>query len=152
GSWLYGVAYRLALKTRSGAASRQARERRFAEMGVHTPSTEATWQELRSVLDEELHALPEKYRAPLVLWYLEGKTNVEAARILGWAPGSMSKCMTRARDLLRSRLIKRGVSLSATTLAVLLTENARAALPANLVNSTASAAILAAGGKAVTGI
>src|SRR5207302_1016069 len=67
GSWLYGVAYRLALKLRASAAQRRAHERRVAAMSQSEPSAEVGWRELRPVLDEELHRLPEKYRAPLVL-------------------------------------------------------------------------------------
>src|SRR5262249_48098015 len=83
GSWLYGVARRVAGKARGQAAGRRARERRVVEMPRHEPADELTWQELRSVLDDELGQLAEKYRAPLVLCYLEGKTLEQAARELG---------------------------------------------------------------------
>jgi len=59
------------------------------------------------MLDDELHQLPEKYRAPLVLCYLEGKTNEEAARLLGWPAGSMSHRLARGRQMLRDRLTGR---------------------------------------------
>src|SRR5204862_244277 len=71
------------------------------------PLTEITRRELRRVIDDELHRLPEKYRAPLVLCYLEGKTNEEAARELGWPAGSMSPRLERGRALLRLRLLRR---------------------------------------------
>jgi RNA polymerase sigma factor (sigma-70 family) len=143
GSWLYGVAHRLALKARTGALRRRARERRFMEMAANTSHPEATWLELCPILDEELSQLPEKYRAVLIVCYLEEKTNLQAARILGWAPGSVSKRLSRARELLRARLVGRGVALSAAGLTVLLMENAKAAVPA---------ALLAASGQAVTGV
>lgn len=152
GSWLYGVAYRLALKLRAAAARRRARERQAGEMiATHTLS-ESTWCDLRPILDEELHRLPEKYRAPLVLCYLEGKTNIEAGRLLGWPAGSMSKRLARGRDLLRSRLSQRGLAFSTAALAAVLADNARAAVPAALWQSSLKASVLAGAGQALTGV
>ncbi len=68
-------------------------------------------RDLRQLLDDELLHLPEKYRAPVVLCYLEGRTHQEAAQHLGWPAGSMSRRLDRARALLRRRLAERGVSL-----------------------------------------
>src|SRR5438445_764602 len=62
---------------------------------------------LREALDEEVIGLPEKYRAAIVLCYLEGLTNEAAARRLGWPPGSMSARLARGRELLRDRLRRR---------------------------------------------
>ncbi len=103
-NWLYGVAYRTALHARQRAAHRSRLEREAAAMSAPISDPEFESQELRRILDEELHRLPEKYRAPLVLCYLEGKTNEEAARLLGWPVGSMSYRLARGRDLLRQRL------------------------------------------------
>lgn len=104
-NWLYGVAYRTALHARRRAARRSEREREAAAMCSDAASDrEIESRELRRVLDEELHRLPQKYRAPLVLCYLEGKTNEEAARLLGWPSGSMSYRLARGRELLRGRL------------------------------------------------
>src|SRR5262245_53123629 len=91
GSWLCGTAYRVSLKAKAGIARRRAQERQAGTTMVKpNKENEAAWKELKPVLDEELNRLPEKYRIPLVLCYLEGKTNEAAARELGWAPGSMS--------------------------------------------------------------
>jgi RNA polymerase sigma-70 factor (ECF subfamily) len=104
-NWLYGVAYRTALHARKRTARRREHEREAAAMSSAPVSEpEAESRELRRVLDEELHRLPEKYRAPLILCYLEGKTNEEAARLLGWPSGSMSHRLARGRELLRHRL------------------------------------------------
>jgi RNA polymerase sigma factor (sigma-70 family) len=69
-NWLYGVAYRTALHAQQRAARRREREREAAKMIAPSSDPESESEELRSILDEELHRLPEKYRAPLVLCYL----------------------------------------------------------------------------------
>jgi RNA polymerase sigma factor (sigma-70 family) len=113
GNWLYAVAYRTATKARMTAARRRARERQAMDSMPDAYVVEnQAWDELRPILDEELSQLPRKYRAPLVLCYLEGKTQQEAAQELGWPSGSMSRRMNRARQLLRVRLQKRGVATS----------------------------------------
>jgi RNA polymerase sigma factor (sigma-70 family) len=152
GSWLYGVAYRTALKSRVGVTRRRARERQAAAMTQREPEATA-WQELRPVLDTELSHLPEKYRAPLVLCYLEGKTNAEAARLLGWTKGTVSGRLARARDLLRGRLVRRGLTLAPALLAAPLFEGtASAALPASLAVSTVKAAVAGAAPAVAAGL
>jgi RNA polymerase sigma factor (sigma-70 family) len=141
--WLYTVAYRTAVKARISAARRRAHERQGVEMPASPVNGDAAWKELRPVLDEELNRLPEKYRAPLVLCYLEGKTHLQAARDLGWPSGSVSRRMNRARDLLRKRLLKRGIVLAPVVLAGLLAQGkASAAVPSALAMSTVKAAML----------
>jgi RNA polymerase sigma-70 factor (ECF subfamily) len=76
-------------------------------------SAELERRDLRRLLDDELLTLPEKYRVPVVLCYLEGQTHEEAARRLGWPTGSMSRRLDRARTLLRRRLAYRGLALIA---------------------------------------
>jgi RNA polymerase sigma factor (sigma-70 family) len=154
GSWLHGVAQRIALNARKGELRRRTRERQWYEMKKGEPLDMASWEELRLVLDEELNSLPEKYRAPLVLCYLEGKTNEQAAQELGCPKSSIGWRLGRARELLRQRLAKRGISISAGALAAILTgQDATAALPAILVISTARAAVkFVTGGAAAVGM
>jgi RNA polymerase sigma factor (sigma-70 family) len=86
-SWLYGVAYRTARKARAKAALRTKSERQAGEMPTKSAGHEMTYDELQALLDEEISQLPEKYALPLVLCYLEGKTNAQAAAQLGWPEG-----------------------------------------------------------------
>jgi RNA polymerase sigma factor (sigma-70 family) len=144
-SWLYGVAYRVALKARAGAVRRQAREQRAAAMSPADPLLDMTVREVRQVLHEELHQLPEKYRAPLVLCYLEGHTQEEAARQLGWSTGATRGRLDRGRDHLRKRLARRGLSLSAVLGASSLPSSPVAALSASVVQAAPLAAL---GGEA----
>jgi RNA polymerase sigma factor (sigma-70 family) len=144
-SWLYGVAYRVAVRAKRRAATRRAHERKVQDMPQADPLADVVWRDLKPVLDEELHRLPEKYRAPLVLCYLEGKTNEEAARSLGWPAGSMSRRLDKARQLLRAALLRRGITLPAAGLAGLFScQELSAAVPAALVRSAVQAALTGA--------
>jgi RNA polymerase sigma factor (sigma-70 family) len=145
GSWLHGVAFRTALRARSDAARRRVRER-GAPMAAEEPSDVLAWRELRAVLDEEVNRLPEQYRAPFVLCHLEGHTNAQAARRLGFPLGSLSKRLARARHLLRLRLSRRGVTLAPGLLLTLLADEAAAKLPARVVDATVGAALRSGAG------
>jgi RNA polymerase sigma factor (sigma-70 family) len=141
GNWLYGVAYRTARKARAQATRRCQGERGVAAMVVPDPMLEVAWRELRSVLDEELRQLPTKYRAPLVLCYLEGLTNEEAARKLGWPAGSISYRLARGREMLRERLTRRDRAVPAGLLGLVLARQANAdAVPIRLVDAVVRAA------------
>jgi RNA polymerase sigma-70 factor (ECF subfamily) len=152
-NWLYTVAYRTALKARNNAARRQAHERQVAYMQAAQIAEDDLWEEIRPMLDEELSQLPEKYRAPLVLCFLEGKSHQEAARQLGWPSGSMSRRMSRARELLRARLAQRGVALPAGVLVTVLVNHATAqAVPHALAAATAKAAVVFGAAKAAASL
>jgi RNA polymerase sigma factor (sigma-70 family) len=150
GSWLYGVAYRTARRAQEQAARRRSRERPLD--GVQEPAggEDVPGQgELDPVLADELNRLPEKYRAPLVLCYLEGQTNAAAARQLGCPLGTLQVRLLRARALLRSRLVLRGVGLSAGAFAALLASQASsAAVPPVLASATLRAALWFLSGQA----
>ena len=127
--WLGAVARRLAMNARSISARQRRRVTTITALtggpangDGHFPekyhptadaSIEVERRDLRGILDDELRQLPEKYRAPVVLCYLEGRTHEEAARQLGWPAGSMSRRLDRARSLLRRRLAHRGLAIAA---------------------------------------
>jgi RNA polymerase sigma factor (sigma-70 family) len=116
-AWLHGVARRTALKARTAAARRRVHERRLP-VAVAAPPEDLAWRELRPVLDEEVGRLPARYRTAFVLCYLEGKTNAEAARLLGCSRGSVATLLARARARLRRRLGGRGLDGMAPLAAV----------------------------------
>jgi RNA polymerase sigma factor (sigma-70 family) len=151
GSWLYGVAYRVAARARAEAGRRRAPERELPARAAADPLDEVSRRDLRAVLDQELSRLPAKYREPLVLCYLEGMTTEEAARELGWPQGTVFTRLARGRDRLRARLVRRGVTLAAPALAAALSEEATAAVPAALLGAALRAGPLVAAGNAAAG-
>jgi RNA polymerase sigma factor (sigma-70 family) len=169
GSWLYGVAYRLALKTKTQTARchKHPLNHRFAfadrwrndkSSGEVDPLSEITWHEVCTALDEELARLPDRCRAPLVLCYLQGKTQDEAIQQLGWSKSSFRRRLEEGRTKLCLRLTRRGITLSAGLWAALLSDQLRALTQpgspaADLMQATVKAAIpFAAGEIASAGI
>ncbi len=151
GSWLYGVAYHLASRAREQRARRQAWERRAATMRKTEPGIRSAWLELQAALDESLGALPEKYRAALVLCYLEGRSHEEATRLLGCPLATFRSRLARGRQRLRAELTRRGLALSAAGSATLLAAGAGgAALPAAVLRPTLTAAARFAAGEPAT--
>jgi RNA polymerase sigma factor (sigma-70 family) len=151
GNWLHGVAYHTALKAKAVAARRRAREKQVTDMPEAEAQAADAWQELQPLLDQELNRLPDKYRLAVVLCDLEGRTHKEAARQLGWPPGTLSSRLVRARLRLARRLAGHGLTLSGAALAAALSQNAAAAaLPRTLAISTLKAAFLYAAGPAAT--
>ena len=132
-SWLYGVALRVAQSFRAKASVRSRHERLAATMTKREPEEEPTWESLRDVLDEEIAVLPQRYQAPLVLHYLEGKTQVETAEALRCSRSTVRDRLEQGRELLRQRLVRRGITISAGALvAALVGQAAPAAVPASL--------------------
>ena len=153
GRWLYGVARRVAAK--AGARSRRARVR-FSRIDVEpiAPDAPADLAGPLAALDEELGRLPVKYRDPVVLCHLEGLTHAEAAARLRWPVGTVSGRLSRARGLLKDRLVRRGLAPAAGPLVALLaTDVARAAVPETLAAATVRAAArLARGAGSAPGV
>jgi RNA polymerase sigma factor (sigma-70 family) len=156
--WLYGVAYRIAVRARANAARRYSREVSMDSCNdVCDPAGDdvagrTSQQELRAVLDEEMQRLPVKYRAPLILCYLQGKTNEQAARELGRPPGSMSRHLTRARELLQERLTGRGMAVGAVLLGPQMPEATATTLPAALTARLVQAALHVAAGQSIADV
>jgi RNA polymerase sigma factor (sigma-70 family) len=108
-AWLCKVAFRAALRLRAAVARRRRHEREAARSSPVAPlSADLESQEVFQVLAEELRRLPEKYRAPLALCYLDGRTHGEAARLIGIPRGSMAKRIGEGLRRLRQRLAARG--------------------------------------------
>src|SRR5437660_686438 len=148
GSWLHGVAFRLATRLRAQASRRAAHERQAGAMRT-TSAGLAAWQELQAVLDESLQKLSEKYRSALVLCYLEGKTQEEAARQLGCPLGTIRSRLAQGRKLLHDRLARRGLTLSAGALGTLMAaDSLSAAVPAAMQDATLKAGLQFAAGNA----
>ena len=151
GNWLYGAAYRTALEARARIGRRRAKEKQVEDMPQPRVEPEAVWPELRPLLDQELDRLPEKYRTPVVLCDLEGRTRREVARQLKLPEGTLSSRLATARKLLARRLARYGLAVSGGALAAALSEKtASACVSSTLAASTARGAVLAAAGQALT--
>jgi len=143
-SWLFGVAARVSARARVDAARRRRLERHAAAPSTRSQADDP--DDLAPVLRAEVARLPEKYRAPVVLCYLEGLTCAAAAGRLGCPVGTVKVRLSRARDLLRTRLTRRGLALPAALAAAGLSARPASAAPAALLGATtARAAMLASG-------
>jgi RNA polymerase sigma factor (sigma-70 family) len=131
--WLHSVAWRTAMEAKTRRLRRRTAEWQTPPPVGEGPPEHLLWAEVRQVLDEEIGRLPLRFRLPFVLCYLEGKTNEEAAGILGCPKGTVVSRLSRAKERLRQRLSRRGLGLTATTLAMMLADqSASAKVPAAL--------------------
>jgi RNA polymerase sigma factor (sigma-70 family) len=149
-SFLYGVAYRTALTSRTVNRRRQARERQV-EVMPHPEVTPADVPDWRPWLDRALSRLPEKYRTPVILCDLEGRTRREVARHLCLPEGTLSSRLATARRMLAKRLSRYELPLAGGVLALSFSGAASAGVPESLVTSTTKAALLIAAGQATAG-
>ena len=140
-AWLYRTAYRVALRARQRMDKQSVRETTGVEWLPDDTSANVVWRDVRPILDEEINRLPEKYRIPFIRCYLEGCTNEEAAVEMGCPLGTIHSRLAWARERLRERLTRRGVTLATTGVTALLAHKAAsAALSAPLARTTLQAA------------
>src|SRR5262245_39879646 len=154
-AWLHGVACRVALGARISSARRRRREAPAPELAPLDPRpdplSELTAREALQILDEEVQRLPQAYRLPVILCCLEGLSQEEAARQLGWTPGSLRGRLERGRKYLHQRLARRGLELAPALALVEVACGAAPDLAGGLRASTAKAAAAFAAGDTVRG-
>ena len=150
GAWLYGVAWRVAVRLRGRAALRHRRERAGVDLDA-LPADDAAWSDARWVVHEEVQRLPDAYRSAVILCCLDGKTTEEAARLLRRPVGTVKSRLNRGREILRMRLTRRGVTASVGAVGTALAATTATATAA-LVNATVRAAIPFATGAAASGL
>jgi RNA polymerase sigma factor (sigma-70 family) len=151
GGWLHGVAVRCARRARSAAASRRAKEHPMSDVAAPA-AADPLWADARPVLDEEIRRLPEKLRAALVLCELEGLGRAEAAERLGVPEGTLSSRLARAKEALRSRLVRRGLAPTLVGVGLILSQAKAAAVPPALFDAAVglAAGVPAAGAGVVS--
>jgi RNA polymerase sigma factor (sigma-70 family) len=152
GSWLHRVAYRVAVRARADAVRRRSLEQQGARpecaAEAQAPDRQAAQAELRAVVDQEIGRLSAIHRAAVVLCDLEGRSQQDAAQLLGWSEGALRGRLARARQKLRHRLERRGVAPAVLPVgAALFSDAAMLRVPPALVGATtrASVATLLAG-------
>ena len=148
GNWLYGVAHRIATKARSKSWRRRHRERPGTAEPAYEVADAIERDEAVAALLDEVGRLPEHYRAAVVLCHLEGRTHEEAARRLGWPVGTVRGRLSRARDLLRRRLSRRGLAGLVPAVGTAIERiNIRATVPTLLSERTLKTLPLHAAGR-----
>ena len=120
-SWLHGVAHRVALKAKTRSALRRRHES-LAPLKDSVQPEDLTWKDLQAVLDAQLGRLRETWRLPLILCYLEGRTQDEAAAQLGWSKSKLRRHLEKGRNALGRRLTRCGVTMPAALSAILLSD------------------------------
>ena len=136
GGFLHRVAYRIALKAQAAGRAKAARDVDLDQLEAPAAPDDPSRRELRRVICEEVNRLPAKYRAPIIACYFESRTHEEAAQQLGWPRGTVAGRLSRAREMLRRRLLRRGVALTAGALAGAMSVPSSPAALNGLVEST----------------
>ncbi|MGP0067374.1 MAG: RNA polymerase sigma factor [Isosphaeraceae bacterium] len=151
-SWLYGVALRVATRSRRDRTRRRSRERSDIAADVSMPADDIERRELWSVLDAEVARLPARFRTPIVLCYFEGLTHDQAAERIGCPVGTVRSRMSKGRELLQSRLTRRGLAPTPTLLGAGPISGLAPAVPPALFFKTLAGASVANGHPIVAGI
>ncbi len=107
GSWLFGVANRVASRAKIRATRRRRNEERVAQCKVEghlATDSGPDWE----VLHEEINGLPEGLRAPVVICYLgKDRPTAAGARQLGIPEATLRGRLVRARERLHGVLTRR---------------------------------------------
>ncbi len=138
GGWLRGVTRRVAARARASAV-RQITGLPNIVHHADTPVAEAIRHEVRHIVGLEVGRLPRKYRDAVVLFHLDGLSHEQTAEALGLPVGTIRSRLARGRDLLRSRLVRRGLAPAA--LAAWLEARPAAAVPTPLIESAVRNAV-----------
>ena len=137
GGWLHRVAHRVAVQAAQDRSRTARREQAAGDLTDLTATGEADDADWHIPLHEELARLPERLRQPIVLCYLEGKTHAQAAFELRWSEATLRRRLADARELLRGRLTRRGLAISAAALSLATAPEAMAAVPPAWVDGLA---------------
>ena len=155
GPWLHGVALRVARRIQRENARRRSAERKRAEILQGSQTTTARDEPMdHADLHEEISRLPEKYRRPIILCYMQGQTQTQAAETLGWPLGTVQIRLHRGRERLRSRLMQRDADRHELTRSALLTSLVvpPVAPEQGWSETTAHAAVRFAAGRGTSGL
>ncbi len=153
GGFLYRVTYHLTVRARGEAVKRKQRDKRGGVMSSAEATTDANGYEVRAILEEELQRLPDDLRSVLVLCYLEGKTHEEAARLLNWSKCTLGRRLGRGRELLRSRLLVRGLApMAALTASLFVEGGVSAAVSGTLAAATVRTALASKAAPAIAAL
>ncbi len=153
GGWLHRTALLVCQNSIRARRIRRTQEERAAAMNSPTASEEVDWAAVREVLDSEIDRLPEKYRVPLILFHMQDRSRGEIAQFMAVNAATVGTWLARARELLASRLTRRGITVGAVALTTGLSSVASAApvAPAFAASTVTAASLYGAGHLSVAG-
>ena len=149
GGWLHRVAYRIAVRTAAEASRRRSIERQAAEAAAQRAAESGRAEALREAVHREVGRLPERYRVPVVLCHLEGRTHAQAAAELHWGEKTVRRRLADARDLLRSRLAREGIVPGVGLLGLLRPDRASGAIASARAEAVVRQAVAVSSGGVV---